>query len=323
MESSKCCQVESPSPFRFFAALMPPCAHTECERFTGTMENNSTGTPDSAMRIVAISPARPPPTTMIFGSLMISRSQVPVKRLPAENETRDDGKSHNGEHNCYSGSQPTGGALRSRGDGDAPFAAKIPESVAEMKRSRENADNVKRDEVRIRERVRYDGVWRFAMREEAQRPDVPEDIGEDYHARPALKNVQPIGHPRMAQGIGLALPPDVQSVAAMERDGQPDEQELDENAPRNRFQLRSDVIVLVDAHESVTVLEKMLDEIGPNRNDAGEGMQLIQEITGVRFRRSARHPLSENVLQEPYRQRRESVCRSVRNKTKQYRHRSL
>ena len=62
--------VESPSPFVFFAALMPPCAQTECERLTGTMENNSTGTPASATRIVAISPARPPPTTMIFGSLI-------------------------------------------------------------------------------------------------------------------------------------------------------------------------------------------------------------------------------------------------------------
>ncbi len=40
--SSKCCQVESPSPFRFFAALIPPCAHTECDRFTGTMEKRST-----------------------------------------------------------------------------------------------------------------------------------------------------------------------------------------------------------------------------------------------------------------------------------------
>src|SRR5882672_557453 len=65
--SSKCCQVESPSPFRFLAALIPPCAHTECERFTGTMENRSTSPPISAILMTAAKPARPPPTTIIFG----------------------------------------------------------------------------------------------------------------------------------------------------------------------------------------------------------------------------------------------------------------
>src|SRR5579884_89394 len=67
MVSSKCCQVVSPSPFRFLAALIPPCAQTECERFTGTMEKRSTWPPASAILIVAESPASPPPTTMIFG----------------------------------------------------------------------------------------------------------------------------------------------------------------------------------------------------------------------------------------------------------------
>src|SRR5580704_4296106 len=67
MVSSKCFQVESPSPFRFFAALMPPCAQTECDRFTGTIENKSTSPPISAILITAASPARPPPTTIIFG----------------------------------------------------------------------------------------------------------------------------------------------------------------------------------------------------------------------------------------------------------------
>src|SRR5690606_2993119 len=44
--------------------LMPPWAQTECDRFTGTSENRSTGKPDSAIRILAARPARPPPTTM-------------------------------------------------------------------------------------------------------------------------------------------------------------------------------------------------------------------------------------------------------------------
>src|SRR5271170_8224385 len=71
MVSSKCCHVESPSPFRFLAALMPPCAHTECERFTGTMEKRSTLAPISAILITAESPARPPPITIIFGAAAI------------------------------------------------------------------------------------------------------------------------------------------------------------------------------------------------------------------------------------------------------------
>src|SRR5579863_4192254 len=71
MVSSKCWAVVSPSPFRFFAALMPPCAHTECDRLTGTIENRSTWPPISAILMTAASPANPPPTTMIFGAAML------------------------------------------------------------------------------------------------------------------------------------------------------------------------------------------------------------------------------------------------------------
>src|SRR5581483_10217883 len=70
MVSSKCCHVESPSPLRFLAALMPPCAQTECDRLTGTIENRSTLPPASAILMTAASPARPPPTTMILGDAM-------------------------------------------------------------------------------------------------------------------------------------------------------------------------------------------------------------------------------------------------------------
>src|ERR1700722_13138918 len=75
--SSKCFHVESPSPFRFFAALMPPCAHTECDRFTGTIENRSTVAPISAILITAASPASPPPTTIILGvAILLHRPSV-------------------------------------------------------------------------------------------------------------------------------------------------------------------------------------------------------------------------------------------------------
>src|SRR5690606_41932122 len=64
MVSSKWIQGESPSPLVLTAPLMPPCAHTEWERLTGTMENRSTRPPASATLIVAIKPASPPPTTI-------------------------------------------------------------------------------------------------------------------------------------------------------------------------------------------------------------------------------------------------------------------
>src|ERR1019366_4641271 len=63
--------------------LMPPCAHTECERFTGTIENRSTSPPISAILMTAARPARPPPTTMIFGAAMLYESDLPGGPGPA------------------------------------------------------------------------------------------------------------------------------------------------------------------------------------------------------------------------------------------------
>jgi hypothetical protein len=52
--------------------LMPPCAHTEWERFTETTENRSTVPPISATLIAADRPARPPPTMITLGFAMIT-----------------------------------------------------------------------------------------------------------------------------------------------------------------------------------------------------------------------------------------------------------
>src|SRR5215467_6177117 len=54
---------------------MPPCAQTECERLTGTIEKRSTGTPASAILMVVIRPARPPPTTIIRFSAIVLRPE--------------------------------------------------------------------------------------------------------------------------------------------------------------------------------------------------------------------------------------------------------
>src|SRR6476660_10493817 len=80
MVSSKCNQVESPSPLVFTAPLIPPCAQTECERFTGTTEIRSTSCPASAIFIAAASPARPPPTMAIFDDAAIKKLKLRSRR---------------------------------------------------------------------------------------------------------------------------------------------------------------------------------------------------------------------------------------------------
>src|SRR5882724_12017186 len=106
---------------------MPPCAQTECDRFTGTMEKSSTGTPDSATRIVAISPARPPPTTMI---LAVSFSYVKSKGMPVQPEAENNQNSDNAKCNSDHRAEPPGRLLRPGGRGQAPLAKKIPDAHA-------------------------------------------------------------------------------------------------------------------------------------------------------------------------------------------------
>src|SRR5918912_4210545 len=85
--SSKCSQVESPSPLVLTAPLMPPCAQTECESLTGTTEKRSTECPASAIFIAAASPASPPPTTAILIPLVA----ISVKNSSEQSSVRDEG----------------------------------------------------------------------------------------------------------------------------------------------------------------------------------------------------------------------------------------
>src|SRR5579871_1627005 len=67
---------ESPSPLVLTAPLMPPCAHTECERRQGTKEKTSTLWPASAILMTVINPASPPPTTMKRGLSLATASAI-------------------------------------------------------------------------------------------------------------------------------------------------------------------------------------------------------------------------------------------------------
>src|SRR5215471_12026336 len=146
MVSSKCCQGVSPSPFRFLAALIPPWAHTECERLTGTMEKRSTLPPASAILMTAASPASPPPTTMILGFVAINQFPVPVscslsparasttRRLfprlrwwivfwAGAEECGERRQTHCNEQYCDRGAEYAEAPPRLFTDGDAPFRA--------------------------------------------------------------------------------------------------------------------------------------------------------------------------------------------------------
>src|SRR5918996_772627 len=111
MVSSKCNQVESPSPLVLTAPLIPPCAQTECERFTGTTENRSTARPASAMRMAAARPASPPPTIAIFVPLLAMLDQS-SQQSARSNESDGSVNSYKQEDNSKADASITGQSLR-------------------------------------------------------------------------------------------------------------------------------------------------------------------------------------------------------------------
>src|ERR1051325_11605165 len=154
--SSKCFQVESPSPFKFLAALMPPWAHTECERFTGTIENRSTCPPISAILMTALNPASPPPTTMIRGAAILMRPLSVQRRVPHRNvasvardvlksgvEGVETGNSHHRQDHkiCQAQTQQSLACLIS--NDNPPLRAEQPNSVCEVPRCCDQPDHVK------------------------------------------------------------------------------------------------------------------------------------------------------------------------------------
>src|SRR5579862_804643 len=143
---------------------MPPWAHTECDRFTGTMENRSTVAPISAILITAASPASPPPTTTILGvAILLHRPSVVGCRRPRVHNicsrTRrlleafaeriqahqtDDAEEH---EKCQAHAQkPLLGLVAGN---DAPLRSEQPDPVGEVPRSGNQPDHVKRQQPRI------------------------------------------------------------------------------------------------------------------------------------------------------------------------------
>src|SRR5215468_9166133 len=171
MVSSQCCQVESPSPFRFFAALIPPCAQTECERFTGTMENRSTLPPISAILMTAARPASPPPTTMIFGAAAISihrpfgkgsRAVIGIhdialrrRLLEAHAERIEADQSDNAQKKEKCEAQAKESLLRMLAGNDAPLRREEPNTVGEVPRCGDQSDDVEREQRGVNDFVMH------------------------------------------------------------------------------------------------------------------------------------------------------------------------
>src|SRR6185295_13799357 len=133
----------SPSPLVFTAPLMPPCAHTEWDRFTGTMESRSTCCPASASLMAVISPARPPPTT-------VNRASAIVRMLLREPHLEEDVQRRRGEGGKQHPGHRSHPPLRHPPGGDAPGPGEAVQAVGEVVDGEEGAEQVEREDVRAR-----------------------------------------------------------------------------------------------------------------------------------------------------------------------------
>src|SRR6202035_2049532 len=224
--SSKCCQVESPSPLRFLAALMPPCAHTECERFTGTMEKRSTLAPISAILMTAESPARPPPMTIILGAaislyrLSVRSGCVAViydcaahgRLLRARPKCGKAGQSRPGQDKEEGQAHNQKALPRSFSGNDAPLRREQPDAVSKVPRRRDQAGNIKQEQrslkhFRLHLAERSVRICVQVNAGKAHGPGVPNDVKECDAAGPALRRVHPVSGPGIFDGIPVAPVP--------------------------------------------------------------------------------------------------------------------
>src|SRR5712692_3269945 len=96
------------------------------------------------------------------------------------------------------------------------------------------------------------------MSEPALRVEVPANVNKRDQARIALQRVQPIFHPWILRDVGLALQPDVNSVATVKQHGEKYRAPLDDQAEWNRLQVLRYLVVLLRADQRAAVRPKML-----------------------------------------------------------------
>src|SRR5512141_1664411 len=119
------------------------------------MEKRSASKPISATLMVAMSPARPPPTIMMRGFAMNSPvSEERQRRMPAE-ECRESRQPDSGQRDAEEAEHVTHHALRVHARREAPLAAEQPQAVREVERGAADANNVSGKNERVRQLVRH------------------------------------------------------------------------------------------------------------------------------------------------------------------------
>src|SRR5580698_3761115 len=122
------------------------------------MEKRSTVPPASAILMTAASPARPPPTTMIFGVAIASfqeelsafsyQIKTPLEvrdggvGVHGADERPDAGDSHAGEQDAEGETDPGKTAARGFSGDDAPLGGEEPDAIGEVPADGDHCDGV-------------------------------------------------------------------------------------------------------------------------------------------------------------------------------------
>src|ERR1700680_25058 len=297
---------------------MPPCAHTECERFTGTMENRSTFAPISAILMTAASPASPPPMTMILGAaISLHRLSVrsgfwfrrvarvhdgsPCRRsiLKPLAECVQAHQAHRAHEQKKSQAQPEKSLLRLVAGNNSPLGREQPDAIGEMPRGANQPDHVEGKQQRVMNLRRNLAERELRMIVQvnpgkAHRVGMPQDVKEGDAAGPALRRIQPVSSPGIFRNVALAAIPDVETVERMERDGQPDPEQFKEEN-QGKICQKADLarVGRRSADRGRVRNQSMFKEKRAHRNDAREGMQSAQNkgctLAGAQGRDSMRY----------------------------------
>src|ERR1700756_131124 len=134
------------------------------------------------------------------------------------------------------------------------------------------------------------------MADEALEINVPENENERDDSGPALQDPEPVGHPGVADRVGFAHPPDIDSVKTVEKNREPEDAGFDDDSPGDALELDGDVVVFLHADEGVAIRPEMFEKECANGNYAAEGLQFVEEITRFGISRCGRHARSESIL---------------------------
>src|ERR1044071_3153406 len=249
--SSKCSQVESPSPLVLTAPLMPPCAQTECERLTGTTEKRSTECPPSAIFMAAANPARPPPTIAILIPLVAAAISVKETSPQAArmHKSRQGVDAYGQKRHAESYAGIAGQTLRARANRDAPVNQKQPDAVGEVPDGRRDSDDVDGENPGLTKLALDDRECLVRMMRdrsavslqarndaEAHIQHVKGDEEEENHARDALNRVEPVARVRVRQIVRTRFPRNDQAVDGVIDQRNEDEEDFDQQDIGNTLQ---------------------------------------------------------------------------------------